>query len=320
MNILGLTKKTVSRDEIIWCYRHILGREPESEAALTPHLTHTSFRSLAESFASSDEAIKFREAGARVIHNRQPLTYIAAPTPDFIADKAESAPVAKQPLEIETVASVEQLSACLARARGDRERSLSVAAKSKSESPEALSRLVFATLARHGAPAGCPGVFVELGFGVASVTMEVATKAEHLHAYEISQSLIASARNRAQTLGFTNLLFHELDVPPLDAVHGCHYLYALDAFQYCPPPLIATFLRKGLRALVPGGLAIFRLSTNIENYEFKLSIWLNEADDRAFHPLPMTRVLEIVSGQGCELLAVENDDGMSSVLVIRKQS
>lgn len=57
MNLLGFNK-TVTREDVLWCYRYILRREPESETAVTPHLLHKSFRSLAESFANSDEGRK----------------------------------------------------------------------------------------------------------------------------------------------------------------------------------------------------------------------------------------------------------------------
>ena len=48
-------QKKVSRDEIIWCYRILLGREPESEAAILSHASTNSFRHLVESFVSSQE-------------------------------------------------------------------------------------------------------------------------------------------------------------------------------------------------------------------------------------------------------------------------
>jgi predicted SAM-dependent methyltransferase len=45
----------VSREDVVWCYRHLLGREPESEQAVLAHLHVRSFRALAEQFVQSAE-------------------------------------------------------------------------------------------------------------------------------------------------------------------------------------------------------------------------------------------------------------------------
>jgi hypothetical protein len=52
---IGNTKKGVSRDEIVWCYRTLLGRDPESEAAILVHSNAENFKALVESFAHSTE-------------------------------------------------------------------------------------------------------------------------------------------------------------------------------------------------------------------------------------------------------------------------
>jgi hypothetical protein len=46
---------SVSRDEVIWAYRLILGREPETEAAITNKLSHENVESLRTEFLTSEE-------------------------------------------------------------------------------------------------------------------------------------------------------------------------------------------------------------------------------------------------------------------------
>jgi predicted SAM-dependent methyltransferase len=58
---LGLT---VVRDDVLWCYRNLLGREPESEEAVLAHLGFRSFRALAEHFVRSAEFSGLRRAGS----------------------------------------------------------------------------------------------------------------------------------------------------------------------------------------------------------------------------------------------------------------
>lgn len=54
----------VSRDDVLWCYRHLLGREPESDEAVQAHLRFRSFRALAEHFVQSAEYSGLRSAPA----------------------------------------------------------------------------------------------------------------------------------------------------------------------------------------------------------------------------------------------------------------
>ncbi len=49
---LGLT---VSRDDVLWCFRHLLGREPESEQVVLAHSRFLRFRSLAAHIVASPE-------------------------------------------------------------------------------------------------------------------------------------------------------------------------------------------------------------------------------------------------------------------------
>jgi len=45
----------VTREEICWCYRNLLGREPESEAVIEAHADGKNFKELVDSFARSPE-------------------------------------------------------------------------------------------------------------------------------------------------------------------------------------------------------------------------------------------------------------------------
>jgi uncharacterized Fe-S cluster-containing radical SAM superfamily enzyme len=47
--------EAVSREDVVWCYRNLLGREPESEAAVLSHASSKSFKRLVECFVRSPE-------------------------------------------------------------------------------------------------------------------------------------------------------------------------------------------------------------------------------------------------------------------------
>ena len=63
MKFLGKADKTVSRQEVVWCYRSLLGREPESEAAILQHLQAKNFKVLVECFVESPEFAENRLVG-----------------------------------------------------------------------------------------------------------------------------------------------------------------------------------------------------------------------------------------------------------------
>lgn len=57
MKYFWQAEKSVSREEVIWCYRTLLGREPESEAGILANANSRSFRDLVECFVSSPEFV-----------------------------------------------------------------------------------------------------------------------------------------------------------------------------------------------------------------------------------------------------------------------
>jgi hypothetical protein len=46
---------SISRDDVVWCYRNLLGREPESDTVIDWHCSNKSFRDLVEQFVKSAE-------------------------------------------------------------------------------------------------------------------------------------------------------------------------------------------------------------------------------------------------------------------------
>lgn len=55
MKLFWQLEKTVSREDVIWCYRSLLGREPESEASILANSKSRSIKDLVETFVHSEE-------------------------------------------------------------------------------------------------------------------------------------------------------------------------------------------------------------------------------------------------------------------------
>ncbi len=72
MKYFWQAEKSVSRDEIIWCYRTLLGREPESESCILANAKSKSFKDLVECFVSSPEFVAKLTAGKVALPKHQP--------------------------------------------------------------------------------------------------------------------------------------------------------------------------------------------------------------------------------------------------------
>jgi hypothetical protein len=55
---LGNKTMSVSRDEVLWAFRSILGREPESENTITLHMRCSDFAALRDALLNSVEFSK----------------------------------------------------------------------------------------------------------------------------------------------------------------------------------------------------------------------------------------------------------------------
>lgn len=62
MKFFGKRKK-VSREQIIWCYRTLLGREPESEEAILAHADHKNVHDLVDQVVKSPEFVENNSRG-----------------------------------------------------------------------------------------------------------------------------------------------------------------------------------------------------------------------------------------------------------------
>jgi SAM-dependent methyltransferase len=73
LRALQALRITVSREQVQWCYRRLLGREPESEEAIVAHGRFLTFGALVRHIASSPEYAGLRTSTAPARDAREPL-------------------------------------------------------------------------------------------------------------------------------------------------------------------------------------------------------------------------------------------------------
>ena len=313
----------VSADAVTWGYRFFLGRDPESKEVVATHRGAKDEMHLAQALMSS------AEFAARQRH--------------FLVRPVEIPELAH--LEVESEATPAETSACLEKIKaawshlGAVAPHFSVLTDKRflpDNLPEAIddfwesgrleAERAVRTLARHGF--AFPGkTCVEYGCGVGRLTTALSRSFARVDAYDISAAHLDLARQRARELAVTNVRFHECSGNLLGEVEACDAFYTRLVLQHNPPPVIAELIRNALKALRPGGIAVFQVPSYISGYGFRLREWL-EADhplDMQMHCLPQYRIFALIAEQRCAVLEVREDGAagardriVSNNFVVRK--
>jgi SAM-dependent methyltransferase len=309
----------LTRDDVIWCYRTLLQREPETEAVVRWHLTASHWRSMVQAFIGSDEFQTRRPT--RLFH-----------------------PLALPPARIDVDIGPERMNAMLAKVRatwrylGDQAPHFSVLTHDQFRperladsidvfwaSGESEATQLVELLARHHVdPAD--KVCVEFGCGVGRVTVALASRFRQVHGCDISQPHLDQAQVRIDELGLTNVALQRCgDAWPM-ALPACDVLYSRIVLQHNPPPLMRALIGTLLQSLRPGGLAIFQLPVFAQNYSFDVDAWLRRGEnlDMEMHCLPQPEVFAAIAAAGCEPVEVREDDStgdtrfISNVFFVRR--
>jgi SAM-dependent methyltransferase len=318
----------VTREDVVNGYRFVLGREPESEKAITSHL-------------ESKDVQDFRN---KLLASREFLSKLSGTTNANAAYRP--IPVNLPANDIEVDISQELLAACLEKVKaawthlGLVSPHYSVLTN-KQYLPENFEAKadgfwdtakrdwsdIDAIAARHNFKISSELQATEYGCGVGRVTMQLAKHLGNVNAYDISAHHLALAKGRADDLHLSNIKFHECSSRPLAGLKNCDLFYSCIVFQHNPPPIIKELVKIALSSLNPGGIAIFQVPTYAVGYHFKTDAWLaaNHHLSMHMHCFPQYKVFEIAKGLGCDILEVREDTWtgelnkyISNTFVIRK--
>lgn len=318
----------VSRDEVLWCYRVLLDREPESERVVQEHLTCADLETLTRVFINGPE---FRHR----FHRNESRSDLRVPF---------DAPL----LPIETRASDATLAQLVARIRRAWVNlGLTQAHYSVLTAPEFLpeniassigqfeatgfdnAREALGMLRRHGFTDPASKTCVEYGCGVGRVTLALAAEFGHVVGYDISEAHLAHARERVRRAGIGNVRLIECANDLLEPLHPCDVFYSLIVLQHNPPPVIRKLIGNALAALNPGGFAYFQVPTQILGYRYSNEAYLADthAPGMEMHCLPQSEIFALAAERDCEVMELREDlwTGrpdvfVSNTFVIRRSS
>lgn len=318
----------VTRDEVVWCYRLLLGREPESEAVVQNQLRATSRVDLILGFLTSME---FSNNTPSFTALQSTLTWMEGRPPRIDVDIGE----AKLKAMLERVKEVW-------RRLGTSAPHWSVMSDQQFmpenigsnigrfwASGEEDTELFHRTLQRVGLTDLASKTCLEYGCGVGRMSGPISRLFATLHACDISPPHLEMARRRLRDLGRDNVVFHEMPSDPLARLPRCDVYFSRIVIQHNPPPVMQALVCAALECLTPGGIAVFQVPSYMVGYEFDADAYLAQAFDPdvgfEMHCLPQTAVFSLILEAGCELLELHEDGAggaprrlFSNTFVVRK--
>lgn len=315
-------KMPVTAEQVVWCYRSILGRDPDPGRPSREQLAVEDFPALVLHFIRSAE---FRNKSRILV---QPTSMV---------------PLILPRAEIDCAATSEQLALLLDRVRqawthlGEVRPFHSVLSserflpknigKSEAEfwiSGEREAAVIETLLAAQGVRDLGSKTAVEYGCGLGRITLPLGQRFASVHGYDISPTHLDGARARAQRLGTTNVEFHLRADNFFTDLEKCDFFYSNIVFQHNPPPIILQLIRLALKSLKPGGLAAFQCQVYRKDYSFSLPDYLAESpnSDMEMHAIPQAEVLAMIASSGCTLVEVREDGVwpgiLSNMFVVRR--
>jgi SAM-dependent methyltransferase len=294
----------VTKDDVIWCYRNILEREPESSEAVAHFVNGFSdVRELLKHFFESDEY------GARQ------ATLDAVPANPIELDLS---PAQRQSLwdhigrvwrrlgatdPYWSVLAVEEFRLANMTDGGRVELFY--------DSGRWMVERVENYLAGHGRRLPERGTCVDFGCGVGRVTPWLARRCGRVLGFDVSPPHLDLARARLAAAGADNVSWHVVAGPgDLALLHGIDFFHSIIALQHNPPPLIVDILSAVFEGLNPGGCAFFQVPTYATNYRWQYDHYLRDvvpAGDMEMHVLPQAVIFDLAAKFGCRPLEVQPD-------------
>jgi SAM-dependent methyltransferase len=171
---------------------------------------------------------------------------------------------------------------------------------------------LFKILERNGIDHTLLKTCLEYGCGLGRVTCWLAKRFERVIGQDISRSHLQLAKQYLDEIGVHNVAYQHISkVQEMGNFPMVDLVYSIIVLQHNPPPIIRVIIQEFLRALNPGGVAVFQVPTYIMGYKFSLREYLaNEAkkDEIEMHVLPQKEIFDIINKEKCNLIEVLEDN------------
>lgn len=294
----------LTREEVSWAYRILLGREPESEAAIVSNMVHPDLQSLRDAFFNSAEfnarsgaipvglhldVAQFDvESEGTATQQKRMLSGIAKAWQKFGEDDPHWSVLTADEFRADRIAqTIDHFYATGA---------------------DVVTRAC-AMLLRNGASLDAISSVVDFGCGVGRLSFALAERFKSVLAVDVSLPHIRLAEEHAAKIGSKRVKFQVMrNLQELDDLPSSDLIFSQIVLQHNPPPIIAQTLKRLFMAVAPGGYALFQVPTYIHGYSFKVKQYLStDQEQMEMNALPQRVVFAIARESGCFPLEVRED-------------
>lgn len=286
---------SVSREEVIWAYRMILGREPESDAVINAKMALGSVSEMRTDILLSDEFAQIRPGIQVGLHldirddlinfdctadqRQQMLDRIAAAWAAFGAE---------QPFW--SVLTADEFR------QGEVDQHLD---DFYATGATVIDQLV-ALLRRNKIDPGDIRRVLDFGCGVGRLSFALAQHFENVSGADISQPHLQLANDWAKNHGIANVAFEQVhSISGLRQLPECDLLFSYIVLQHNPPPIIFYMLDSLLSLVAIGGYAFFQVPTFIAGFQFDPDHYLSaDQPQMEMNALPQRHIFNLAARRG----------------------
>lgn len=131
-----------------------------------------------------------------------------------------------------------------------------------------------------------------------------------LVAFELLERDVARAAKVKGSNGTANSRLYHIG-KTRDGVPSTDLFYSVASLQFLPPPLIVDILQRCLRAVKPGGVAVFQVPANLHDYGAGTETGQSAETGGALYCVHQADILELLFAEGFQLLEVIPDECIS---------
>ena len=294
----------VSREEVIYAYRFLLGRDPEDEAVIRENLKLRSWIELRKRFINSAEF---------VAKNTQ-KNFSGIPANDvnmFVSEENFSKLIAHIQSSWEILGREKPHWSVLTQDEYLPQNIKSNINRFFETGNSGISSLSHA-LSRSNRVLRREGTCVELGCGVGRVTFALAKQFRDVTGIDVSRchlSIAESYKVNNEVKNVTLLLMESLAT--LESLPSFDFLYSTMVLQHNPPPLIDRMLRILFKKINDGGLIYFQVPVAREGYSFSIDAYLQSIENKKtmeMHVFPQVHLFKLLDDCGLQLLDLQRDN------------
>jgi 2-polyprenyl-3-methyl-5-hydroxy-6-metoxy-1,4-benzoquinol methylase len=301
----------VTRNEVIYAYRLLLGREPENEEAIELYLGVPDCATLRTLFL---ECAEFK-AASKTSEASQSLTYFLNSPPNSVDVEISEDYFERLINHVQT--AWEALGAdkphwsVLTNPQFLPDK-IDANVRGFYDTGESSVQILEKAAARAAKELPAGGTCFELGCGVGRVTAYLARRFKHVIASDISLPHLKITSDHLKSNGIENVSLVKLkSLETLKHIEPFDVFYSVIVLQHNPPPLIYRMLQLILTKVRMGGYVYFQVPVACPDYHFSISDYLASIErgqgTMEMHTLPQTYLFRVLDEKGFRILDFQQD-------------